>query len=142
MIPTIRRNLNPMLLALVMGAAGTACSGDETGPSEDHTPVSYKLTVNGTELTQPYTLAPNQTTRVRIKFYNAANDDLDDVESGHYGLLTFSPTNLATAAAVTDHHFQFDVTTTAAGTGTVVVSYGHGPDADEHAFPAVTFRVQ
>jgi hypothetical protein len=94
--------------------------------------------VNGTPVSEPYTLSSGETVRIRIKFFNAAQHDLDDVESGHFGGLTFDPAARATAVRVADHNYQFDVTGGAPGAGTLQVSYGHSEQADDHTFePAV-----
>jgi hypothetical protein len=118
-----------------------ACSSNETAP-DDHTPVTYTVLVDGTEATAPHTLTAGQTVRVRLKFFNAASDDLDDVEGEHFGGLTFDPTSLATVARVTGHNYQFDVTAGTAGAGTVQVSYGHDAQADEHSFTPAAVTVQ
>jgi hypothetical protein len=110
-----------------------ACGGDETQATEDHTPVTYTLLV-GTATTPPLTLTEGQTVRVRLKFFNAAGEDLDDVESEHFGGLAFEPASLAAVTRVTGHNYQFDVTGGTPGTGTVQVSYGHDEEADEHTF--------
>ena len=78
---------------------------------------------------------------MRLKFFNAADEDLDDVESAHFGGLVFEPASLATVARVTDHNYQFDVTGGTPGTGTVQVSYGHDEAADEHTFEPVAATV-
>jgi hypothetical protein len=120
-----------------------ACSDDETPPlsPEDHTPRSYSILVNEVPATEPYTFSSGQTDRVRIKFFNAAQEDLDDVESGHFAGLTFDPASLATAVRVADHNYQFDVTGGSAGTGTLQVGYGHDEQADEHTFDPVAVTV-
>ena len=131
------------LAAAAATALSAACSGDETAPTgHDHTPTSYKVLIGGIEVTAPYTLVAGQTVRVQLKFFNAASEDLDDVESTHFAALTFSPASLATAAPVTDHHFQFDVTGGTVGTGTVELGYGHDAQADEHSFTADAATVQ
>src|SRR3954464_15962939 len=74
-----------------------ACGSDETAPVEDHTPASYNLILTHVPQTTPYVLTAGETARVQIKFFNAAGDDLDDVEAEHFGGLTFSPTSLVSA---------------------------------------------
>src|SRR3954454_12205593 len=118
-----------------------ACGGDETAPVENHTPATYNLIVNDVPQTSPYLLPAGQTSRVQIKFFNAAGDDLDDVEAEHFGRLTFSPISLATATRLADHHFQFDVTAPNVGSGTLQVSFGHDDMADEKVFSPVTVNV-
>jgi hypothetical protein len=118
-----------------------ACGSDETQATDDHTPVSFTVLVDDVPASSPLTLPSGQTVRVRLKFVNAAGEDLDDVEGSHFAGLTFSPTSLATAVRVTDHNFQFDVTGGTPGTGTVQVGYGHDAQADEHTFPAAPMTV-
>lgn len=121
----------------------TGCGSDETqAPAEDHTPVSYTVLIDDTPTAAPFTLTQGETVRVRLKFVNAAGEDLDDVEGSHFAGLTFSPTSLATVTRVTDHHYQFDVTGGIPGTGTVHVGYGHDELADEHSFTPVAVTVE
>jgi hypothetical protein len=119
----------------------SACSDNEAPPAEDHTPVRYSVLVDDVPVTPPYTLATGETVRVRLKFFNAAEEDLDEVESTHFGGLTFNPASLATAVRVAGHNYQFDVTGGTAGTGTVEVGYGHNEQADEHSFPPAALTV-
>ncbi|HZN97850.1 MAG TPA: hypothetical protein VFB61_09000 [Gemmatimonadales bacterium] len=120
---------------LAAGAAAgllAACGGDETTGTEDHTPTSYQVLINGVTTTAPFTFTVGQTSRVQLKFFNAAGDDLDDVESSHFGGLTFNPTSMATVARVIGHNYQFDVTGSTEGSGTMTPSFGHDEAADEH----------
>ena len=82
-----------------------------------------------------------ETVRVRIKFVNAVDEDLDEVEAEHFGELTFTTSALATAERDSGHPFQFDVTGGAPGSGTVQVSYGHDATAGEVTFPAAAVTV-
>jgi hypothetical protein len=143
-VTTIVATVRSTLLRLGACAAlplAVACGGDETQATEDHTPVTYTILVDGTEASPPVTLTAGQTVRVRLKFFNAADEDLDDVESEHFGGLTFDPASLASVARVSDHNYQFDVTGGTPGTGTVQVSYGHDEEADEHSFKLVAVTV-
>ena len=124
--------------ALLLAAA---CGSDETAPVEDHTPASYNLIVNDVPQTSPYVLTAGETSHVQIKFFNSAGDDLDNVEAEHFAGLTFSPTSLATATRLADHHFQFDVTASHVGSGTLQVSFGHDDTADEKIFSPVNLNV-
>lgn len=133
-------HLRVLLPVVAIAALVAGCGSTETA-ADDHDPASYKLMANGTEMTQPYTIPANQTTRIRIKFYNAADEDLDDVESEHFGALEIAPSALAVATRLADHHFQFDVVAGNAGTGTVTVRFGHDEGTDEVAFDPVEFRV-
>jgi hypothetical protein len=128
---------------LVMTAfLATACGDNEAPPAEDHRPESYSILVNDVLASPPYIFTSGETVRVRIKFFNAAREDLDEVEDSHYGGLRFEPGSRATVARVADHNYQFDVTGASAGTGTLQVSYGHDAAADEYTFPeeAVTIN--
>jgi hypothetical protein len=141
MMPTLRRTLHPVSL-LAAGVLISGCGSTTETPADDHDPASYTLLVGGTELSQPYTIPANQTTRIRVKFYNAANEDLDVVEGEHFGGLEFSPATLASANRLADHHFQFDVVAGDAGTGTRTVRFGHDEGTDEVIFDPVAFKVE
>ena len=130
---TVRSLLRFMPAALGAAAIG-ACGGDEVTSITDHTPVTYNLLVNDVAVSEPYTFTAGQTVRVRIKFFNAEQQDLDPAEGEHFGGLTFNPVSLATVARVTGHNFQFDVTGGTAGAGTLQVGYGHDELADEETF--------
>ncbi len=114
----------PAALSVVVVAA---CGSDE----QDHTPVTFNVIVNDVQVSAPYTFTAGQTVRVRLKFFNAAQHDLDDVEAEHFGGLTFDPASLATLTRVTGHNYQFDVTGGTAGPGTLQVGYGHDEIADD-----------
>ena len=122
-------------LTPVLGVVVVAACGDTEAPSlTDHTPVTYNLLVNNVAVSAPYTFTAGQTVRVRIKFFNAEQQDLDPAEGDHFGGLIFNPVSLATVARVTGHNYQFDVTGGTAGAGTLQVSYGHDELADEETF--------
>jgi hypothetical protein len=137
MIPVLR----VLLPLVVLAPVAAACSDTEAPPAHDHTPVSYTIQVNDLPVTEPYTFASGQTVRVRIKFFNAAQEDLDEVESSHFAGLTIEPPSLATAVRVAGHNYQFDVTGGSSGTGTLQVGYGHSEQADEHTFDPVAVTV-
>ena len=118
-----------------------ACGGDESQATDDHVAATFSVLIDDVPATAPLTFTSGETVRVRLKFVNAAGEDLDDVEAEHFGGLTFSPASLATVVPASDHHFQFDVTGGTPGTGTVQVSYGHDSAADEVTFPAATVTV-
>lgn len=110
-----------------------ACSDNEAPPAEDHTPTSYSILVNEVPVSAPpYTFVESQTVHVRIKFFNAAQEDLDEVADSHFGGLTFDPASLATVVRDPDHNYAFEVTAGTPGSGTLQVSYGHDEAADEH----------
>lgn len=128
---------------LLLGGLGVlACSDNESPPAEDHTPTSYTIQVNDLPVTAPYTFTSGETVRVKINFFNQAQEDLDDVESSHFGGLTFDPASLATVTRVSDHNYQFDVTGETPGAGTLRVSYGHDEAADEHTLPTAAVTVE
>jgi hypothetical protein len=132
-----RRPLCGLAIASVLLVA-TSCGGNETAPpAEDHTPVSYTVFINDIQATAPVTFIQGETVRVRLKFLNAASEDLDAVESSHFAGLTFVSASLATVTRVTDHHYQFDVTGGAAGSGTVQVGFGHDELANQTTFSPV-----
>ena len=129
---------------LAVGAAAgllAGCGGDETTGTEDHTPVRYELLIDGQAASVPYTFTVGQTARVQLKFFNAADEDLDDVESSHFGGLIFNPPSMATATRVTGHNYQLDVAGLDEGAGTVTVGYGHDEAAAEYQFPAANVTV-
>ncbi len=133
------------LLRLAACAALTfaaACGSDETQATDEHVPASYTILVDGAETSPPFTLTQDQTVRVRLRFLNAAGADLDDVESDHFGGLTFDPASLATATRVAGRNYQLDVVGDTPGTGTVQVRYGHDELADETTFTPVAVTVQ
>jgi hypothetical protein len=137
--------IQPLLRSfLAAGAAAgllAACGGDETTGTEDHTPESYEVLINGVTATPPYIFTVGQTSRVQLKFFNAAGDDLDDVESSHFGGLTFNPTSMATVARVIGHNYQFDVTGNTEGTGTMTPRFGHDEAANEHTLESAEVNV-
>jgi len=139
-VTTIRTTLLRLAACAALPLA-VACDNDETQPSEDHTPVTYTIFVDGVETAPPLTLTAGQTVRVRLKFFNAADEDLDDVEASHFGGLTFDPSSLASLTRVGDHNYQFDVTGGTPGTGTAQVSYGHDEEADQHTLEPVAATV-
>jgi hypothetical protein len=128
-------------LLLVTALLVTACSDNEAPPAEDHKPTTYSIQINDVPVSAPYSFVAGQTVRVRIKFFNAAQEDLDEVEDSHFGGLTFEPASLATVVRVPDHNYQFDVTGATPGTGTLQVGYGHEDDADEYILPAAAVTV-
>ena len=125
--------------ALVTVLAG--CGGDEPTAAPDHTPASFNMLINDVTVTEPYTFPSGQTVRVRLKLFNAAQDDLDDVEAEHFAGLTFDPVSRATAVRVADHNYQFDVTGGTPGSGTVTIGFGHDEAADEHTLGPKTISV-
>jgi hypothetical protein len=129
------------LLAMALAGGSSACSDNESPPLPDHTPKTYSLEVGGVPVTPPLTLFTGQTVRVRIRFFNAAGEDLDEVESEHFGGLTFSPASLAAATRLAANHYQFDVAVGDPGTGTLTVRFGHEESADEFDFDPVSLTV-
>jgi hypothetical protein len=127
-----------LLAALPLAMAGgllSACGSDETAAPPDHTPTTYSLIINSVPKEAPYSVQASHQVVVQIKFFNAAGEDLDAVEAEHFGGLSLNPTDLGTVTRVTDHHYQFNVITSATpGSGTLTVSFGHDEAADEVAF--------
>jgi hypothetical protein len=130
---TLRRT-SLSLVFTTLAAVFSGCGGDELQANEDHRPFAYSILIDDVPVSPPYSFVDGQTVQVRIKFFNAAGEDLDDVESGHFGRLTFDPITLATAERRDDHHYQFEVTGGTPGSGTVEVGYGHDGFADEVSF--------
>lgn len=130
------RGLVPRYLALVAVALTlAACSDDETGPEEGHTPSDAALFVEGVDVTDGLVLPAGETVRVEVRFLNDEGDEITGIDDEHHAGLTFAPTTLGTVAAVDGENFQKDVTAQGeAGTGTVTVGYGHDEDADELEF--------
>jgi hypothetical protein len=130
------------LLLLFAVAAGTACESDEMTGGHG-TPVGAQFVVGGAAATPGITIAAGQTVRVEVEFVDADGDHIHGLEDGHFTSLTFSPAALATVAAVAGEPFMFDVTAQGtAGTGSVMVGYGHDAAADEDAFGPYTVTVQ
>jgi hypothetical protein len=118
----------PLTLVTVLAAA---CGSDETQAADDHTPTTYNVVINEIAATAPYNFTVGQTVRVRLKLFNVAGEDLDAVEAEHFAAISFNPSDLVTIARVPGHNYQFDVTGNTAGTGTMLVTYGHDEQADE-----------
>ena len=136
-VAILHRRFGRVIPLCAAGAlALAACGGDETQPNEDHVPVDYSVLIDDVPVTAPYLFQDGETVRVRLQFFNRNQENLDDVEAGHFARLTFNPTALATAVRLADHHFQFDVTGGTEGSGTMTVSYGHDDAADEVSFDA------
>jgi hypothetical protein len=121
----------PLLIA-ALAVAG--CGGDETGPVEDHTPANAKLFVGGLDASNNLVLPAGQTVRVEVRFVDSTDQVITGIEDAHHTALTFSPEGLATSESVEGLNFQKDVTGGAAGTGSVMVGYGHDENADELDF--------
>jgi hypothetical protein len=129
--------------ALALLAALAACGSDESpSGTEDHTPVTYNVLLDGSETQPPFTLTQGQAVTVQLKFFNAEDEDLDIVEDEHFGGLTIDPAGLATVTRDPDHNYRFTVTGGTPGTGTVQVSYGHDEMADETSFDPVPVTVE
>ena len=143
----MRRALGVAAVTLSTMLLASACdsneSTDEGGP--DHTPVRVVFAVNGTQITGDTLFLPaGQTVTVRGTFYNAADDDLDDVETTHFSKLTFNPGTLGTATVDLNAHYTHSVQVqgAATSTGTVDVGYGHDELADEHTLTGIPVKIQ
>ena len=129
------------LTACASLALAAACGSDETQATEDHTPVSYTMFIEGTQAVPPVAVNQGQTVRIRFEFQNAGGDDLDDIAATHFAGLTISPTAIATVTRISGQNYQFDVTGAIPGSGTATVSFGHDEAADETIFAAFPFTV-
>jgi hypothetical protein len=118
----------PLTLVTVLAAA---CGSEETQAADDHTPTTYNVVINEISATAPYNFTVGQTVRVRLKLFNVAGEDLDAVEAEHFAAISFDPSDLVTVARAPGHNYQFDVTGNTAGSGTMLVTYGHDEQADE-----------
>ena len=119
---------------LLIAAAFASCGGDETAPEEGHTPDQAALFVNGADVSDGLVVPAGQTVRVEVRFLHDG-EFITGIEGEHHAGLTFVPATLAAVAGVADHNFQKDVTGQAtAGTGSVMVGYGHDEAADELSF--------
>jgi hypothetical protein len=136
-----QRSLRLFLVPAALAGLLVACGSDETDPGQDHTPTDYNIIIDGQAASAPYIFVSGQTARVQVKFFNRAGEDLDDVEDSHFGLITFSPSSLASVSRVSGHNYQFDVTGGTSGTGTLVVSFGHEDPPDETDFPSEAVTV-
>ena len=129
--------------SLLLAGIVAACGDDESpAGTEDHTPVTYSVLVDGSETEPPFTLTEGEEVTVQLKFFNAEDEDLDEVETDHFGGLTFNPTSLATVTRDPLHNYRFTVVGGTAGAGTVQVSYGHDEAADETTFDPVPVTVE
>lgn len=131
----LARTLLAALPLTVAGGLLSACGSDEKAAPPDHTPTTYSLIINSVPQEAPYSIQTSHQVVVQIKFFNAEGEDLDAVEAEHFGGLSLNPTSLGTVTRVTDHHYQFNVITSATpGSGTLTVSFGHDEAADEVTF--------
>jgi hypothetical protein len=124
-----------VLSAVFLAAALVACSDDETGPEETHTPSRAAVFVNGADVSDNLILPAGEAVRVELKFFNDEDEEITGIEDEHFSSITFTPEEFATVADVADHHFQKDVTGGgSAGVATFEVGYGHDEAADELEF--------
>jgi hypothetical protein len=118
---------------------GACDDSKEPIAAEEHIPVRVTLAVNGTAMTTDTLFLPaGQTVTVRATFYDAADESLDDVETSHYSLFTFSPAGLGTATIDAAHHYtqSVQVQGAAGAIGDLDIGYGHDALADEHTLTA------
>ena len=134
--------------AITLGTVllASACSDDETtNEGGGHTPVRVVLAVNGTQMTGDTLFLPaGQTVTVRGTFYNASDENLDDVETSHFSKLTFNPGTLGTATVDLNAHYSHSVQVlgAASSTGTLEIGYGHDELADEHTLTGIPVKIQ
>lgn len=134
---TARRVLTRLLLpsALLAVVSLGACSDDEAAAPHDHTPASAKLFVNDVDVSANLLLEAGAVTRVEVRFYAQDGDEILGTELDHFAALNFTAGTLATPVMLVDNHYAFDVTAQAgAGTGTVLVGWGHEAAADDLSF--------
>jgi hypothetical protein len=130
MLPRLR----PAVLLLTV-LAFAACSDDETGPEEAHTPHRAAVFVGGMDASENLLLPIGEAVRVEIRFYDDQDVEITGIDDDHFASITFTPGDFAAVADVAGEHFQKDVTGGAAvGTGTFLVGYGHDAAADEEQF--------
>ena len=124
-----------LLPALVLAAGLIACSDDETGPEESHTPDHARVFVDGADVSENLILPAGEAVRVEVRFYNDEDEEITGIDDDHFASIAFTPDDFATVEDVTDEHFQKDVTGgVAIGIGTFIVGYGHDEAADELEF--------
>jgi hypothetical protein len=139
---TLAQLLRPLAATATLTLAA-ACGGDETQAVEDHDPATFAILKDSAEVANAaLTLTQGETVTIQFKFFNAAGEDLDDIEGSHFAGLVFTPTTLATATRVTGHNYRFEVTGGAPAAGSAVVSFGHDAEADEVSFPAMAITVE
>ena len=134
---TARRTFTRLLLpSLLLGAVTLgACSDDETAAPHSHTPASAKLFVNDVDVSANLQLLAGAVTRVEVRVYHDDGDEILGTELDHFAALNFTAGTLATPVMLVDNHYTFDVTAQAgAGTGTVLVGWGHEATADDLSF--------
>ena len=86
----------------------------------------------------------DQAVTVRATFFNAAGDNLDDVEDAHFSRLVFDPAGTATATMDPSAHYSHEVIVNVAApaTGTLMVDLGHDAAADEHSLGPIDVVVE
>lgn len=125
-----------ILPALALTLAVAACGDDETSPTDEHTPAAARVFHEGVEVTDPMTFTVGAIVRLEVRFYDAADQEMTDIETEHFASLNFEPSGLAVSQTdVTGHHFQKFVTfRSEPGAGTYSVGFGHDEAADQVAF--------
>jgi hypothetical protein len=137
------RTAPTLVFALFASASlALACSNSEA-PAEDHTPASLEINGVPVDTSDTVTFTASATDTVQLSFFNAANDNLDDVEAEHYSLLTFTPSTSITATRRASHHFRQDVVVGAVSgqTGDLDIGFGHDTLADEYTL-SLHYKVQ
>jgi hypothetical protein len=130
-VPFRRRTLSTLALA----ASLVACSDDETGPEETHTPARAAVFVDGADVSENLLLPAGEAVRVEVRFYNDEDELITGIDDDHFASIDFTPDDFAAVAAVPGENFQKDVTGGAAvGTATYLVGYGHDEEADDLQF--------
>jgi hypothetical protein len=124
----------PLFLGVAAAALTLACSSSEA-PAEDHNPV--------TDTSDTVVFAAGTNDTVVLTFFNAANDNLNDVEAEHFSTMTFTPPDSITATRLSAHHFQqhLVIGNVAGQVGDLDIGFGHDTLADEHSF-SLHYKIQ
>ena len=118
-----------------------ACGDEDPTGIQDHTPVEYSVLVDSVAASPPIRLRQDERVTVQLKFFNAAGEDLDELEVDHFAGLAFEPATLATFERVPDHNFRFEVQGASPGDGVMQVSFGHDEEAGELALSPIAVTV-
>ena len=82
---------------------------------------------------------------VRATFFNAAGDNLDDVEDTHFSRLVFDPAGSRDRDDGSQCTLQLTRSSSnvaAPATGTLMVDFGHDAAADEHSLGPIDVVVE
>jgi hypothetical protein len=132
----------PLFLGVAAAALTLACSSSEA-PAEDHNPVAFDIDGVVTDTSDTVVFAAGTNDTVVLTFFNAANDNLNDVEAEHFSTMTFTPPDSITATRLSAHHFQqhLVIGNVAGQVGDLDIGFGHDTLADEHSF-SLHYKIQ